>query len=119
MLSKAPGCTQRLGTWILSLGAAAAASLNGMATSPLYDTALYQLQLLAAPVAVSPAALYVATPGFIGLLTLALGGVPAALYEGWRGHSQSTPASAAIWRVATLLLALPGLLGAIGFFELE
>src|SRR5690606_28537918 len=84
--------------------------LNGM-TSPFI-----LLLLAVAPAWVPSAAL--GNLGFLlylsslacATLTLLLAGIPAALYERWRGQSHSDPVSLRIWLAAALLLSLPGLL---------
>jgi hypothetical protein len=48
------------------------------------------------------------------LSTLLLGGIPAAIYERMRGLKQSTPLSAGLWFLTTLLLTLPTLREAAG-----
>jgi len=43
-----------------------------------------------------------------------LAGIPAALYERIRGLNESTPMSAGVWLLTTLLLTLPTLRQAAG-----
>jgi hypothetical protein len=43
-------------------------------------------------------------------MTLLIAGIPAALYERFRGLQESNTTSLAIWLACTLLLALPSLL---------
>ena len=49
----------------------------------------------------------------VSTTTLLLAGVPAALYERWRGTA-STPASCLIWLIGAMLLTLPAVLVTLG-----
>jgi hypothetical protein len=49
----------------------------------------------------------------VSTTTLLLSGVPAALYERWRG-SGSTAASCLIWLIGAMLLTVPAVLAALG-----
>jgi hypothetical protein len=59
------------------------------------------------------------TPVAITLMTLAIAGIPAALYERIRGLKWSTAVSLAIWLAATVLLALPAIMRAFETDELR
>ncbi|MEX0590942.1 MAG: hypothetical protein WD207_07635 [Xanthobacteraceae bacterium] len=48
-------------------------------------------------------------------MTLIAGGIPAALYERWRGLEESSEMSMWIWMAGTGILSLPA---AINFFEI-
>lgn len=86
--------------------------LNGMHFSPYFDPAFILLRPFAAGFFVSsPLVLLYLTSLFVSLVTLLLGGVPAALYERLRGLPRSTPASLGIWAAGVALLAAPTLLG--------
>jgi hypothetical protein len=50
----------------------------------------------------------------LSTLTLIAGGIPAALYERWRGLEESTEMSMYIWMACTGILSLPAV---INFFE--
>lgn len=104
---------------VLLVAAAAASLVNGMHFSPLYDPVFFLLRPFVAPVLSSPIVLLYLTSLFISAMTLLIAGVPAAIYERVRGHAESTPLSIGIWLVGTLVLASPGLLGAIGYFDIE
>ena len=104
---------------VLLVAAAAASLLNGMHFSPLFDPVFFLLRPFVAPVLSSPLVLFYLTSIFISVMTLVIAGIPAAIYERVRGHAESTPLSIGIWLVATLVLALPGILGAFGFFTIE
>jgi hypothetical protein len=93
----------------LLVAAAVGVSLvNGLDLSPVFDTMSFYLSSFArnSPL-FHPEAFYYLTSLAISAMTLLLAGVPAALYERARGLQQSTPASLAIWLLATLLLTLP------------
>ncbi len=94
----------------LLLGTVALAAINGLPLTPLYDSISYILYLFTRGSAVLDQDLlqYLASL-LIAVLTLMIAGLPAALYERLRGLQHSTPASLAIWLVATGLLALPAL----------
>jgi hypothetical protein len=51
----------------------------------------------------------------LSTMTLIAGGVPAALYERWKGLEESSEMSMYIWMACTALLSLPA---AINFFEI-
>jgi hypothetical protein len=104
---------------VLLVATAAASLLNGMHFSPLFDPVLFLIRPFVAPVLASPIVLFYLTSIFISVMTLVIAGVPAALYERVRGLKESTPVSVGIWLGATLVLALPGLLGATGYYRLE
>lgn len=104
---------------VLLVVAAGASLLNGMHFSPLFDPVLFLLRPFVASILASPLVLFYFTSIFISVMTLLLAGIPAAIYERVRGHSESSPVSIGIWLVATLLLALPGILGATGYFNIE
>ena len=60
------------------------------------------------PVALYGASLIVATT------TLLLSGVPAALFERWRGLQVSTGASCLIWLIGAILLTIPAATASLG-----
>ncbi|MFV0295347.1 MAG: hypothetical protein ACK5JT_04420 [Hyphomicrobiaceae bacterium] len=105
---------------LLVVLAAAVSVLNGLPSSPLFDTSLYNLG------PVSPDALEYFHQGevlfhlntvFIAVLTFLLAGIPAAIYERMRGERARIWLSHAIWLMCAALLAIPGILGSIGYFE--
>lgn len=104
---------------VLLVTAAGASLLNGMHFSPLFDPVLFLLRPFVASIVVSPIVLFYLTSIFISVMTLLLAGIPAAIYERIRGLTESTPVSVGIWLVATLLLAVPGVLGLTGYFHIE
>ena len=104
---------------VLLAAAVVAALANGLHSSPFFDPVLFLLRPAVPSVLAEPRAIFYFTSLFIPVMTLLIAGIPAAIYERARGYARSTPVSFGIWLVATLLLALPGLLGAIGFFDIE
>jgi hypothetical protein len=93
--------------------------VNGLDVSPLYDPVFFLLRPFVPPPVSYPAVLYYVTTVFIAAMTLALAGIPAALFERWRGHRRSTRLSLGIWLAFALILSLPGILGASGYFSIE
>lgn len=104
---------------VLLVSAAAVSLLNGMHFSPIFDPVFFLLRPFVAQIFSSGLVLFYLTSIFISVMTLVIGGVPAAIYERIRGQSESSPVSIGIWLVATIVLALPGILGAIGYFDIE
>jgi hypothetical protein len=84
--------------------------LNGSDASPLFDTASFCIYSFTKGVPFFNAAVfYYLTSLAVAVLTLLLAGIPAALYERWRGFERSTPFSLAMWLLAAVLLTLPTL----------
>ncbi len=104
---------------VLLVATAGLSLANGMHFSPLFDPVLFLLRPFVAPVLASPLVLFYMTSLLISVLTLAIAGVPAALYERVRGQAESSPVSIGIWLVATILVGLPGILGFFGVFAIE
>jgi hypothetical protein len=101
----------------LALGGSVLLALfNGSLYSPIYDSVDQILYLFsrssmhAGPLPLQP----YRTSIFIAVMTLLLGGIPAAIYERIRGLDQSTALSTGLWFLATLLLTLPTLREAAG-----
>lgn len=99
---------------VLLVATAAVSLLNGLHFSPLFDPIFFLLRPFVASFLSSSLVLFYLTSILISLMTLLIAGIPAALYERIRGHAQSTPVSIGIWFVATILLAIPGIMGAFG-----
>ena len=106
------GYSQRLFRRDLPLaGVLGVSGLNGVDISPVFDSVSYYLASFARGSPLFDADLfYYLTWLSISLMTLMLGGIPAAIYERARRLQHSTPASLAIWLLATVLLTLPLLL---------
>ena len=104
---------------VLLAAAAAASLLNGLPVSPLFDSLLFMLRPFLPSGLVGPTVLFYLTSIFIAVITFLLAGIPAAIYERVGGHTRTTPLSAGIWLAASLLLALPAILEATGFFDID
>jgi hypothetical protein len=92
------------------------AVFNGSLYSPIYDSIdqlLYLFSRSSLHVGPLPLQPY-RTSIFIAAMTLMIAGIPAALYERIRGLNDSTPLSAGVWLLTTLLLTLPTLRQAAG-----
>lgn len=98
----------------VSLVATAGLSLvNGMHFSPWFDPiAILLLPFVAGTFLGTPLVSLYLTSIFISVMTLLIAGIPAALFERFRGDAESTPTSLYIWLVATLLLSVPALMAA-------
>jgi hypothetical protein len=100
---------------VLLMAIAGLSLVNGMHFSPYFDPAFLLLRPFAAGFLVSsPLVLLYLTSLFVSLLTLAVGGVPAALVERARAHATSTPGTLALWLAGVAIIALPTMLG-LGF----
>lgn len=100
----------------VSMVAIAGLSLvNGMHFSPWFDPVAVLLRpFLAGTFLGTPlVSLYIAS-FFISAMTLLIAGVPAALYERFRGEHETSPASLYIWLFATILFTAHALLAAAG-----
>lgn len=102
---------------VMLIATAGASLMNGMTWSPVLLPFVVLLKaLLAGTFLTSPLVLTYLASILASATTLALAGVPAALYERAKGLEQSTPLSIGIWLAATLaLVGLPLLfVGRIG-----
>lgn len=97
---------------VLLVATAGLSLMNGMTWSPaLFPFVVLLKALLAGSFLASPIVLTYLASLLASATTLALAGVPAALYERAKGQKESSPASIGIWLAATLaLVALPYLL---------
>jgi hypothetical protein len=111
-LSQNAGIAALLTRALLLLAVVAFSLLNGFSGSPVHDSVDYMLGIaLRGYPFMTRANLYnYVTPLAIVLMTLALSGIPAAVYERIRGLKASTPASLAIWLICAVLLSLPVLM---------
>ena len=100
---------------VLLVATAAASLINGMQFSPYFDPAFILLKpFIAGTLFSTPLVLFYITSIFVSLMTLLIAGIPAALYERFRGIGESSAISLGIWLVCTLLLAAPSLLALAG-----
>jgi hypothetical protein len=99
-------------------GTVGLAIVNGLDSSPAFDTVSFWLYSFARDTPLYDGEVFhYLTSVAISLMTLLLAGIPAALYERLRGLPQSTPGSLTIWLLATLLLTLPAILRALALSE--
>lgn len=86
--------------------------VNGMHFSPYFDPAFLLLRPFAAGFFVtSPLVLLYLTSLFVSILTVAVGGVPAAVIERLRGYETSTPGTLMIWAAGVAVVTAPTLIG--------
>jgi hypothetical protein len=99
----------------------ACATFNGFGRSPVFDSVDYMLGVVLRGYPYMTRAVIYAyvTPVAITLMTLAIAGIPAALYERIRGLKSSTAVSLGIWLAVTVLLALPSITRAFETDELR
>ncbi len=93
------------------IGIAGMSLLNGMHFSAYFDPIFILLRPFAPGFFItSPILLFYFTSLFLSAVTLAIGGIPAAIYERAKGLKQSTPTSLWIWLGGILVLTIPTLL---------
>jgi hypothetical protein len=99
---------------LLLVATIALALFNGFGLSPMFDAVDYMLGVtLRGYPYMTRAVIYAyVTPLAIAVTTLAIAGIPAAVYERVRGLKSSTAVSLGIWLVAAALLAMPALIRA-------
>jgi len=108
---------QRLLRLALLAATAGLAVVNGLPVTPFFDSISYVLYLFTRGSSlIAGDVLFYGTTAFIAVMTLLVGGIPAAIYERIRGLQESTPVSLGIWLAATALLALPALRSATGLW---
>jgi len=96
---------------VLLVATAATSLLNGQGFSPIFDPIFFLLRpFIAGTFLSTPLVFFYITSLFISLMTLLIAGVPAAIYERFRGFPGSTPVSIGIWFIATALLSFPAVL---------
>jgi len=95
---------------------AIAAMPNGLYFSPFFDIVLFLIPRASAPFFIKgQMATFYFTGVMLWLLTMALSGIPAAIWDRIRGLPYGSPASLLIWLVAAMALSIPSLLA---FYEL-
>ncbi|WP_439574852.1 hypothetical protein [Phreatobacter sp.] len=100
---------------VLLIVTAGLSLLNGMHFSPFFDPVFFLMRPFAAGFFItSPILLFYFTSLFISLLTLLVGGIPAAIYERANNLQQSTPVSIGIWLAGVAIFAAPTFLGFFG-----
>jgi hypothetical protein len=94
------------------VGIAGMSLLNGMHFSAYFDPVFILIKQFAPGFFItSPLLMFYFTSLFLSALTLAFGGVPAAIYERGKGLQESTPTSLWIWLGGIIVLTIPTLLG--------
>lgn len=94
------------------VGIAGMSLLNGMHFSAYFDPVFILIRQFAPGFFItSPLLMFYFTSLFLSALTLAFGGVPAAIYERGKGLQESTPTSLWIWLGGIIVLTIPTLLG--------
>jgi hypothetical protein len=100
---------------VMLVATAGLSLVNGMHFSPWFDpVAILMKPFVAGTFLASPLVFLYLVSIFISLMTLLLAGVPAALYERFKGERESTPVALFIWFAGTLLLSMHGLMAAAG-----
>lgn len=88
--------------------------LNGLPGSPLFEPMYFLLRPFAASFYIgSPMLKLYFTSMFLSLMTLLIGGVPAALYERFRRLPASTPLSLGLWLAGVVAATAPSWLAFI------
>ena len=94
------------------VGIAGMSLLNGMHFSAYFDPVFILIKQFAPSFFItSPLLMFYFTSLFLSALTLAFGGIPAAIYERGKGLNESTPTSLWIWLGGIFILTIPTLLG--------
>ena len=100
---------------VLLVVAAALSLVSGMHFSPYFDPIFFLIKPFAASFYISsPLLLLYFTSLFISLLTLIIGGIPAAIFERARGLDSSSPVSIGLWVVAVAIISLPAIFAFFG-----
>jgi hypothetical protein len=98
---------------VLLIATAGASLLNGAHFSPYFEPVFILLKpFIAGTLLSSPLVVLYITSLFCSFLTLMVAGVPAALYERWRGLEKSSTTSLVIWLAGTVALAVPAFISA-------
>ncbi len=93
------------------IGIAGLSVLNGMHFSAYFDPVFILMRQFAPGFFItSPLLIFYFTSLFISAITLAIGGIPAAIYERSKGLDDSSFASLWIWFGGVALLTLPTLM---------
>jgi hypothetical protein len=93
------------------VGIAGFSLVNGMHVSPWFDPVYILLRPFTPTLIVSsPLLTFYFTSLFLGVMSVALAGVPAAIFERMTGRKESDTTSLLIWLAFVLMLAIPALL---------
>lgn len=113
-----PGMDEREATMkrdVMMVATAGLSLINGMHFSPWFDpVAILMKPFIAGTFVSTPLVFLYLTSIFVSAMTLLIAGIPAALYERWKGLNETSPTSLYIWFAATLLISAHALLAAVG-----
>lgn len=94
-------------------------AISGAPSSPLFDPVLFLLRPALSPLPLGADVLFHLSSVFLALSTLAVAAIPAAVYERVCKLTGSSVVSLGLWLIAAMLLAVPGGLGIVGFFDID
>lgn len=99
---------------VMMVATAGLSLVNGMHFSPWFDpVAILMKPFIAGTFFSTPLVYLYLVSIFTSAMTLLVAGVPAALYERWKGLQETTPVSLYIWFGTTLLISMSALLASI------
>ncbi|MEZ5775516.1 MAG: hypothetical protein R3D33_12655 [Hyphomicrobiaceae bacterium] len=99
----------------LMIGIAVLSLLNGMQFSPFIDPAFIVLRPFAPTFFVSsPLLMFYLTSLLLGVASLLISGVAAALFERATGRGETDSTSMMVWLGAAFVVALPSILALLG-----
>jgi hypothetical protein len=90
------------------------AMINGIFSPAIFVMVPFVFALTPAFFIESTSIIFYVSSLLLSTMTLIAGGIPAALYERWKGLEESSELSMWIWMACTGILSLPA---AINFFE--
>lgn len=97
---------------VLLVATAGLSLVNGMHFSPYFDPVFLLLKpFIAGTLISSPLVLLYLASIFVSLMTLLIGGIPAALFERARAQAESSSTSLAIWLATVLVVTIPSFMG--------
>lgn len=99
---------------VMMVATAGLSLINGMHFSPWFDpVAILMKPFIAGTFLATPLVFLYLVSIFLSAMTLLIAGVPAALYERWKGLEETNPTSLYIWFAATLLISMRALMAAV------
>jgi hypothetical protein len=118
-MDQSPGVAALLTRALLLIAMLGIALFNGMSLSSVSDGVDYMLRvaLRGYPYMTGRVINTYATPLVITIMTIAIAGIPAAVYERVRGLKSSTAVSLAIWLAVAGLLSWPAIEHALTIAE--
>ncbi|HEX4892511.1 MAG TPA: hypothetical protein VFV47_04435 [Hyphomicrobiaceae bacterium] len=95
---------------LLMVAAVVAVSVfNSQFWSPVFDPVLFHLARLLPKAATTHAGFLYLNAGFVALMTAAIAGLPAALYERLVGRGRSSVISLGVWLAGAILISWPAI----------